>query len=157
MKKLHIIFWIVFIFLINSCRYDDGPLISFRTAFGRLYGVWEVEYFEINGINYTQEYKDNCNCIFHFGYYSYNRLFYENNQTRISSIVNINHDQKNILHVSSDGSSIVKYEFIGNSFISEWEVKKLTNQKLWIKSVYNDYDNNKIYYIELKKIKDEEK
>jgi hypothetical protein len=154
MKKTITIIVISFFAMIVSCRFEDGPLISFRTTFGRLYGIWEVEYFEINGIDHTQEYKDSCNYDFHFIYYSYNRLIFEKNQNTISSAdVGFKKGEKNIIFIYMEGG--IKYELFGNSYLSYWEVKKLTNKKFWLKSTYNDYDNSKIYYIELKKIKDE--
>jgi hypothetical protein len=153
MKRLFLLLLIIASITIG-CKYDDGPLISFRTPFGRLYGVWEVEHFEINNVDHTQEYRDNFNCDFHFRYYSYNRLTFDKDQNTVSSAnVGFNENSRNIMYIELEGG--IKYELFGNSYLSNWEIKKLTNKKLWMESTYNDYDNNKTYYIELKKVKDE--
>jgi len=43
--------------LISSCKYEDGPAISFRTAENRLKGEYVIEKFEVGGQDLTDSLK----------------------------------------------------------------------------------------------------
>ena len=55
-----------FLFITSCKKYEEGPLLSFRTVNGRLEGTWEIEKYLVNGIDSTQLYKDSCGCNFMF-------------------------------------------------------------------------------------------
>ncbi len=40
-----------------SCRYEDGPGISFRTAKNRLVNIWQIEKVYDNGTEVTNDFK----------------------------------------------------------------------------------------------------
>lgn len=140
-------------------KYEDGPLISFRTPMDRLWGVWEVEYFSINGEDHTQEYRDSCNRSFLFWYYSYPRMWFING---LSSSDNISADYFDLINHDTDlfvefrYGTAVWYEFLQSPSEVQWDIKKLTNNKLWMESESVSFQNNVQYYIKLKKIKDED-
>ena len=155
MKKAIIII-VSFFAIIVGCRFDDGPLISFRSTYGRMYGTWQVQKFEINGTDFIQQYNDSCDCkfVFHQVSPSDRIMYFSNNQTELSAKFGIKNRNK-LYIITGNGYSQINYELIKVNSHSNWEIIKLTNKSLWIKSIDNDFDNNKAYYIELNKIKDE--
>lgn len=48
MKKFSVIV-LFFIVLFTACKYDEGPIISFRTYEKRISGNWEIEYAAVSG------------------------------------------------------------------------------------------------------------
>lgn len=40
---------IFLVFLISGCKYEDGPVISFRSACKRVEGTYTIDKFEVNG------------------------------------------------------------------------------------------------------------
>lgn len=50
----------------GSCKYDEGPCISFRSTEERLSGHYIIDKIEVDNDNLTQEYRDACNCDFYF-------------------------------------------------------------------------------------------
>jgi hypothetical protein len=62
-QGLRIITALLFIIiLIGSCRYKEGPEISFRQASYRLEGQYHIRKLFIDGTDFTQNYYDSCNC-----------------------------------------------------------------------------------------------
>lgn len=57
MKKPHIVFIIVLTvfaaFLFDSCKYEEGPSISFRSRKERVANTWKLEKYMVNGIDST--------------------------------------------------------------------------------------------------------
>ncbi len=66
------IFYISILILSFSCfscdKYEDGPLISFRSKKNRLLGKWEVQEFLKNDENITVFYQDTCGCLLELKY-----------------------------------------------------------------------------------------
>src|SRR5438552_3210941 len=59
MKEKTILIFVVLSVACISCRYEEGPLISFRPSNHRIAGDWKVESFTANGIdsmNYLRRY-----------------------------------------------------------------------------------------------------
>ncbi len=54
---------IVIAALANSCRYKEGPAISFRSPRSRLIGDWQVTDFVVDGIDKIQLFNDSCGCL----------------------------------------------------------------------------------------------
>ncbi len=54
-NKLRVIFFtLVSIFTLQSCqKYEDGPMVSFRTRTERVSNQWVVDNYKINGADYT--------------------------------------------------------------------------------------------------------
>ena len=147
MKK-HILYTLLlFIFIAGCKKYEDGPLLSLRTAKARVTGKWEFEYFEVNGSDSTAFLKGvfteppyyafepeggngekeafGVLCSGHWGFAEHHRYL----------LVNI--------HCSY---AIGPY---GAPEI-EWRILRLTNKELWLKTDYN----LKQYVVHLKKVRD---
>lgn len=61
MKKPHIVI-IIFLgvmaaFLLNSCKYEDGPAISFRSRKERVSNTWKLDKYLVNGVDSTIGYS----------------------------------------------------------------------------------------------------
>ena len=65
MKKI-LIYLIVILAIASSCRYKEGPAISFHSVKDRLNGKWEVIEYTSDGIDSLQYYKDSCGCGLEF-------------------------------------------------------------------------------------------
>ena len=53
---------ILFIVIIEGCRYKEGPLFSILPVKSRLFGSWKVTEFSSDGIDSLQFYNDSCGC-----------------------------------------------------------------------------------------------
>lgn len=68
MKKL-LIALIISVAAFSSCKkYEDGPAISFRSFHSRLYHLWTVEKYIIDGADSTQLFNDSCGCSYSFNH-----------------------------------------------------------------------------------------
>jgi len=57
-RKITLIFVaIFFLSLFDSCKYEDGPFISFYTKKSRIEGYWEFHKVTVNGEDISEEYK----------------------------------------------------------------------------------------------------
>jgi hypothetical protein len=154
MKK--IIFALTFLVVGISChRFEDGPLISFRSIEKRMNGTWKIESLYINGMDQTQTFIDSCGDI-------------------ISIVINKSGDQwggdiyiRSLLDTICFGTYFTlggnkldhmtmghigcgyynSYCNTGFSFCmkdssTNMNIAKLTNKKLWLK--YHDYEGDNI-------------
>lgn len=59
MKRTGIIYiLIISAFLFNSCKYEDGPFISFYTKVSRIEGYWKFDDVTIDGVSIKSDYED---------------------------------------------------------------------------------------------------
>jgi hypothetical protein len=60
MKKLSVllIFALAIAFILPSCKYEEGPSVSFRSKTSRLVNKWKIEKVLINGYDVTVDYKE---------------------------------------------------------------------------------------------------
>jgi hypothetical protein len=65
MKKIILILFLLSL-LMASCKYKEGPLISFHTVQTRLHGNWVVTEYSSDGVDLLQFYKDSCGCGIQF-------------------------------------------------------------------------------------------
>ena len=66
-KNLFALSFIALMLALGACsKYEDGPWISFRSVEDRIIGKWKVEYFEIDGVDVTQQWIDNYDWSFEF-------------------------------------------------------------------------------------------
>ena len=155
MKKL-LALLIVSTTILSGCRYKEGPMISFRTVYTRLIGVWQVTEYTSNGVDSLQYYNDSCGAnlyISNFQDYNnrLNMLFYQHSKKDFHSIIIISDNRKE-LYVSSfidNNNNYFNGPFSPNTE-SNWNILKLTNKEL---KVTVDI-NNKNYRMSLKKISD---
>lgn len=145
-----VFFGAVFILLI-SCRYEEGPALSFRKVNNRLQGFWEIKNFNVNGVDCTNVYFDKCSCNYSFSnvrdtyYLSFidcrpdGRTIYGSYDFK---------DNKNVLIFNMAGlgdfkdttlswdSPVTYFGPIGTMKFSEWNILKLKNQEMKLESNY---------------------
>jgi hypothetical protein len=149
--KLCLVCSLLSLFIFSSCRYDDGPVISFRTVYSRLIPAdWQIDQFTINGEDMTQLFIDSNNCNMYFatktnvgfsgqcGYHYYGWYYH---------LIDFNNKMEfDMPEISSD---FVLGPF-GKYRKSVWDIHRLTNKELWIEANYEGSD----YYIKMHKIKE---
>ena len=132
--------------LFAACKYEDGPVISFRSKTKRLCHEWKVDNLKIDGIDSTQRYKDSCNCNIEIEYYkkpseraSQNILLWKCIRTPGVCCPygewSLKHNKKTFdVNITSCGG------FIGFGPIREgegsWNILKLTNENFWFEATY---------------------
>jgi hypothetical protein len=145
-----------------SCKYEEGPAISFRSPEKRLQGVWEVSRFQVNGIDCTDVYVEKCGCSFGFGQDSYDQWdgsFLLNQCDSLQTIYGgysfiENSDHKRIAiqtyyyEIGSITNQYIYFGPIGFPLYSEWKIFKLKYKEMKLVTNYNDSE----YVIELSKI-----
>ena len=146
------------ILLFSGCKkYPEGPLINFESKLQRVDGIWDVEYFGINGYDSTANLKN----WPYYGYYEFSHL--DRGGHLSFSYLPIGHlahntagywefqDRKNNLFV-------VQNQYITPSNPSfgayaapavSWEIRRLMTEQLWIRTVYRD---GREYYIKFKHV-----
>ena len=160
MKKL-ILILIVLAAITEGCKkYEDGPLFSLRSAQNRLYGLYDLTTYTVNGVDSFNSSIDSSYSIFDFFYNDVNGV----NTCKIEGVKKIDNfnnyylfwewhfiNKNKTLKISSsykDGYSICSGPF-GTNILPEWEILRLTNTEVNMKTNFN----NKEYYIELKERK----
>jgi hypothetical protein len=139
----------------SSCKkYPDGPLLSLRTKKHRLAGKWDVEYFSING-------HDSTNYLKSKNFYG----MYEFLQRHDSDVCyywsNIDIYSYRGFWQFRDGSQNLFIKYTSNSLYSEhlgpyrdqevlWEIRRLTEKELWLKTIYTD---GREYFVKFKLFK----
>ena len=150
---------LMFALAFNSCKkYEDGPLISFRSPLNRLLGKWGVEAVSNNGNDITSLYIDSCGCKFSFHSEKHDPKYFAlfnctNGYNYAGSFHFVSNEYIEIFIVS-------KYNEMGSSndtvpicgplkvrVSSRWDVKKLSNKNMWIENNYN----GDLYLIKMKK------
>jgi hypothetical protein len=155
MKKV-ILFLLILITASVSCRYDDGPLISFHSAKDRLYGFHKLVKCTIDGTNSLSLYCDSVSTRFDF-YYDSNsgvnycmirdQLLAGMSGTSVNSIrwswELVDHN-KHLKVISSQGCN--GFGPFKNNALPIWEILKLKKSDIIMQTNYN----GKEYLIELK-------
>ncbi len=142
MKKI-ILYLIVIAAIASSCKkYEEGPLISFRSAKNRVYGDYKLEKYTVNGADSLELIYDSL----------VNSFYFHHSESE-------NFDLCDIFGVRRDGKMVVmKFEWelieknsylqikvdgaigtgpFGNRKTSEWKILRLTHIELKMKTDYN--------------------
>ena len=154
MKKL-ILILIVLAAITEGCKkYEDGPLFSLRSAKNRLYGNYDLTTYTVNGVDSLSLYKDSLGGYILFFYNDINDV---NNclidgvrkdglSTSLVWRWQLINKNKTLTISSSHGPDITNGTGpFGDHKLPEWEILRLTNTEVNLKTNYN----NKEYYIEL--------
>ena len=135
MKKLAL-FCIVLSAVLSGCKYDEGPIISFREAEARRVGVWELGKVYKNGVLQTEtELSANRPG-------SYYTFYYESMLT-VTAVVNGNIRQSNrgYWYFQNNEKEIkVEFQLPGEDYLYEANIKRLTMSEL--RYEYSDIDGN---------------
>jgi hypothetical protein len=146
MKKNFFALSVILLF-IAGCRYDDGPKISFRSPEQRLKGYYDVDFFSINDIDSTSYYMDSCGCDLWISPGDSKTLTYlcvltackdgKGEDTWGSFLLSTH---RNKLFVSYDSTSMVGIGPFSSGTYTEWDIQRLTNKNLWMKTTFNGKD-----------------
>lgn len=155
MKKLFFILLLI-ASLAGACKkYDEGPMFSLRSAYGRFANTHILVKYLVNGVDFLSLYNDSLSLEYQFKYH-YDE--YENmNTCLIGSFCKdtswselywhwkLVNNKKNLKVFISNGTTTGTGPF-GNHKLPEWEIIKLKYNDIRMKTNYN----GKEYYIELK-------
>ncbi|MBI4929161.1 MAG: hypothetical protein HY841_00240 [Bacteroidetes bacterium] len=167
MKKIIsycLLFCFCTLFFTTCKKYPEGPKVSLRTKMARITGVWDVEYYEVDGI-------DSTSYILNSPYY-YRYYFQRGPGACISKemhpldLIMVNQvsqkhccgwdisDSKDYIYIEVPAASQF-YSFfpLGGIVKGGWDIQRLTNKELWLKlsDIYVKYHNHN-YYMKLKKV-----
>ncbi|MEI6766765.1 MAG: hypothetical protein WCM76_14130 [Bacteroidota bacterium] len=156
--KTKIIFSLLFLATLIGCKYEDGPLISFRTAYKRVIGSYQAEAFQIDGQDAMQIWKDSVCDI--------GVIFYTQEEP-LKSIINVGSSFGGLggqFKLTNNNRKISFYRIDGDSLYpgcgpfdrgkeSTWNILKLSNQRMWIETDFEGHD----YLLKLKKTNDSSK
>lgn len=153
---------LILVTLFSCSKYEDGPWISFRSAENRIIGKWKVEYFEVDGVDVTQQWIDNYDWKFEFYYDEYSAV----HKGWIEGI-NCCSDSDTLIavanlfwNISDDGktfgfsitSFLSSYIFPPNDTVicgiypfqtytsATYTITKLSNRKLWLKHENEEHE-----------------
>ena len=153
MKKI-IVIVIAIISVACACKkYEEGPLISFRSARSRLLGYHTLTKYTVNGIDSLSQFYDSLSLSL---YFFYNDVYYDD----LCCFTGDRRDGKGCVFVMSwelrDKNKILKIKTAGgasigtgpfmNNITPEWTILKLMSKDIIMTTNYN----NKEYKIELK-------
>ncbi|MEP7265627.1 MAG: hypothetical protein ABI772_14070 [Bacteroidota bacterium] len=157
---IYILLFILLIPLHGCKKYEEGPLISFRSKDKRLNGIWRLEHLYINNIDsITAVSSQYCNGDLYIYYQSkqHNEGHWETvvdyqNCKKCYGYWGLSHNKKNIYieHMISDSCT---FRSVGPYLATdhdEWEIRKLTMDQLWLSTVYKG-QNCWIHFKSIKK------
>lgn len=151
MKKI-LFFIFAFVTVVGACKkYEEGPLISFKSAKNRVYGTYTLVSYTVNGQDSLNSYKDSLGINFEFyhneflnrDYLHIYEDFFEGVNVVMCKWAVLN---KNMCLKFYDSSGPIGIGPFGASKTTEWEILKLKNKDIKLKTEYN----SKEYIIELK-------
>jgi len=137
-------------------KYEEGPLLSFRSAKNRLYGKYILTSYSIDGTDSLYSYYDSLSLNFHFYYednYGYDicsmlgkrkdggmsTLVWRWDLINKNKVLKVNYSDGNYPGWSSGP--------FRNHILPEWEILRLTNKEVKMITNYN----SKEYLIKLEK------
>ena len=155
MKKLILLLLVITAITAGCKKYPDGPLISLRTAKGRLYGTHNLTKYTVNGVDSLSRYCDSLSTSFHF-------YKDEDNGIDICNMAGGRkdgwvsmlgwewalEDHNKFLKVTSSGGNYAGTMYtgpFGNNICPEWQILKLKEKDIIMQTTYN----GKEYLIEL--------
>ncbi len=149
MKKI-ILYLIVIAAIASSCKkYEEGPLVSFRSAKNRLYGNYTLTYLTVDGKDCLSQYYDSLSKSFYF---------YEDNSSRVDycDMIGIRKDDglsslswtwelldhNKILKIISAGGNPPGWSYgpFKTNILPEWKILRLTKKEKKLKTLYLDQE-----------------
>ncbi len=159
MKRILYFIAIITLILSGCKKYEDGPLISFRSKVNRLTGKFEIDKFLVNNEDSTLLYNEYMGIYLEIDYFENLTNTYlgfsDNNKSLCSGHWDIQKPKTTITtdyyywYIDTDSlNSSHKPPIAPFESYNEWTILKLTNKKLWLKTNYN----NKEYILKYNKI-----
>lgn len=142
---------IFFLCLLLSCKYEDGPLISLRSADSRIVGNYTAVLYQIDQTDALSLWNDSvCDGIFCLGHDTepadnswfstrVGNLFLSGNYTLTDR------NRKLVLNAREENPGYPGNGPFREGIISTWEVLRCTNRQLWLKTVFEGHE----YRVEL--------
>ena len=146
---------LVIVAIASSCKkYEEGPCISFRSPEKRLFGHYAITSYTINGEESLSLFNDSLSTKVEFvRYWQYSEISFLNDGKRndgkdVSVDCSCGFDKKHTnFYFSRCVGDIGLGPFSGLSKDIKWEILKLTNKELKLKTLYN----NKEYVVVMEK------
>ena len=141
-KHITILFLAVVFITIAACKkYPDGPLFSLTTKETRLCKEWDVAYFSINGYDSTAYLRSQP----FYGTYKFERpakgdpgrCFYYSANSLYDGVGNWGFDNNKKSVAIDGGSGYTGYIGPYGPVRVEWDIMRLTQKELWLKTTYN--------------------
>jgi len=136
------LFSIVLLLIFGSCRYEEGPLISFRTAKQRLYNVRKVKSYTVDGMDSIGYLNEN--------QYIWTDFFYDDVNSYDLYVMQIpRRDGTNYYYTwhwtLSNNNTILEMEgpntpiigIFGETGNISWTILKLTRKEVKMETTYN--------------------
>jgi len=144
MKKLFFILLLI-ASLAGACKkYDEGPWLSLRSAENRLYGAYTLTQYTVNGTDSLSLYNDSLGLIFWFMYDDVNsiKLCIIDRSRKDGGWATLNwkwrfKNKNKVIDIESAGGSTNGTGPFGINKLPEWEILRLTNKEIKMKTNYN--------------------
>ena len=169
MKKIKIILLLVFLLgIFTTChKYPDGPAISFRTKMCRITGVWDLQYYEVDGFDSTS-YVLNSPYYCRYYFQSGDKPCRGDESDHRFNLIAIRQGTVDACcgWAWDNSKATIGIDIIIETpgFLSigaytgggRWDIQRLTNKELWLQMSNQRWGNfvygNRKYYMRLKKI-----
>jgi hypothetical protein len=138
------------LFFTGCKKYDEGPLLSFRSAYNRIEGYWSIEKYTVNETDYTQLFIDSLG-DFVFIYVNDPGDGVDRNEISITKTGQypmatwVFQDNFSVIYFIFDPYNenpiLLNLEPFGESQKSTWGIKKLTKNEFKLETNFenNDY------------------
>jgi len=145
---------IIIIIMFSSCKYKDGPVISFRSADARVIGNYSATAYMIDDTDALQLWQDSVSDILF-------SLYHETEPTDnwwISTRVGdaflsgnyrlLNHDTQLLIYALEENTGYPGNGPFRQGMESTWDILKCSKNRLWL---LTNFEGHK-YYVELQQI-----
>jgi hypothetical protein len=149
-NKKQIILLLLISLTLAACKYDEGPLISFRSVEKRISQGRQVVEFTKDGVDMTQELIDSCGEYWTFhaknSYHNYELVVLMSSYPEdyvLGAGWSLNSNNKKIrmeVHHTYDGIDPFQ-----DGVTTNWNIHRLTKDDFWLSTTY--YNSN--YYLKL--------
>jgi hypothetical protein len=138
---------------ISSCKYKDGPFLSFHSAEARIIGTYSAEAFSIDGQDAMQLWKDSiCDLYFSIGHATdpTNRWISSPVQNAYLSgnYMLIDHNQYFFMYSLEENPAYPGYGPFHGNVESKWEILKLRDKEIRMRTEFEGH----VYEVKLQEI-----
>ena len=156
MKKIILLLLITTAIVAGCKKYPDGPLISLRSAKKRLYGVYNITKYTVNGVDSLSLLNDSLGLSLALAYDDVDNIY-------VGNMGGPRHDGKGMdfnfnwelvdlnatIKITQTFGFTIGTGAFGNVKTPSWTILKLSNKETEWKATYNGKD----YFVDMIKIK----